>query len=746
MKRKEATQTETTWTGEDTSAFERAMDEVRAGADPTTQAKILYDRLTEEERLWLLDGDQEFWKGMRSFVEEGYNVSPYVMGAVDRLGIPGIRFIDGPRGCVVGRSTAFPVSMARGATWDTELEEQIGRAIGEELREQGGNFFGGVCINLPRHPAWGRSQETYSDQPVILGEMGAALSRGIQHNAMACMKHYALNSMENARFTVDVSVDEATLHEVYLAHFKHVADSGVAAVMSCYNSLNGEWGGQNPYTLTQVLRDDWAFQGAVVTDFIWGMRDGAQALSAGLDVEAPFRQQRGAWLPSALDSGRASWDDVERSGVRILATQLRYLAGRDEAEPQGTVASSEHVALAREAARRAVVLLKNECPTGSQTPVLPLDAHSLTSLAVVGRLADVANTGDHGSSDVRTPYVVTALEGLRAALPNIHMITSPADRGPAAAAEAARDTDAAVVIVGYTAEDEGEFVDGSVATREDLLRLYPEPVDDAQRADRDAVMSAMNRGLSVVGSGTSGGDRRDLHLNPTDVETIRAVAAANPRTIVVVVSAGAVLMEEWIDRVPGALLGWYAGMEGGNALADILLGTHNPSGRLPYPIPASAEDLPPLDIDATAITYDRWYGQRRLQRDEVEALFPLGHGLSYTTYELSIDELGPFSRSTSNGQVRVTVRNTGKRDGRHVVQVYGTRTNGDRTGERELLGFAVVDVAAGNSTDVDVALDLAPLGRWDAQSRRIVVAEGPIRLEASSHWGDAHAAHAEVTL
>ncbi|MBN0040757.1 glycoside hydrolase family 3 C-terminal domain-containing protein [Cellulosimicrobium cellulans] len=734
----------TTTVPTDTEAFGLATDEVRAGADPVAQAQGLYDRLTEEERLWLLDGDLEFWKGMRSFVEDGYNVFPYVMGAVDRLGIPGLRFVDGPRGCVVGRSTAFPVSMARGATWDVELEERVGHAIGAEIREQGGNFFGGVCINLPRHPAWGRSQETYSDQPVLLGALGAALTRGVQHHAMACMKHYALNSMENARFTVDVTVDEATLHEVYLPHFKQVSDAGVAAVMSSYNSVNGEWGGQNPYTLTTVLREDWGFEGTVVTDFIWGMRDGAKALAAGLDVEAPFHQQRGAWLRDALDDGRATWADVERAGVRILATQLRHHAGRDADEPQGTVASAEHVDLAREAARRAVVLLKNDEASGA--PALPLDAAALRRLAVVGRLADVANTGDHGSSDVRAPYVVTAVEGLRAALPEAEIVTADPQQGAPAAADAARGADAAVVVVGYTAADEGEFVDGSVATREDLLRLYPDPVDDAQRADRDAVMAAMGQGLSVVGSGTAGGDRRDLHLRPEDVETVRAVAAANPRTVVVVVSAGAVLMEEWVDDVPAVLLGWYAGMEGGHALADVLLGAHNPSGRLPYPIPASADHLPPLDIDATAITYDRWYGQRLLQRDGVEALFPLGHGLAYTTYEVTGMEVGVLDRAAGRGEVRVAVRNTGGRDGRHVVQVYGSRADGDRAGERELLGFAVADVPAGSSVTVPVALDLTPVGRWDERARAVTVAAGPVVLEASSHWGDTGAARAEADL
>ena len=239
---------------------------------------------------------------------------PIVHGEIERLGLPGTRFVDGPRGCVAGHGTAFPVSMARGATWDVGLEEEVGDVIGREIRALGGNFFGGVCINLPRHPAWGRAQETYGDDPHHLGEFGAALTRGTQRWVMACAKHYALNSMENARFVVDVTADEATLHDVYLPHFKRVVDEGVAAIMGAYNSVNGEWCGQNTYLLTTVLRDLWGWDGITVTDFIYGVRDAAGSLNAGMDLEEPFRQQRAERLAGQLDAGETSWDMVERAG------------------------------------------------------------------------------------------------------------------------------------------------------------------------------------------------------------------------------------------------------------------------------------------------------------------------------------------------------------------------------------------------------------------------------------------------
>ena len=188
-------------------SFGEAVRAVRCGADPDAAAGALLARMTEAERLGILDGDEPFWPGMAEMMGKGYNLEPIVAGAVPRLGVPGIRFSDGPRGAVIGRSTAFPVPMARGATWDPALEERVGAAIGAEIRAQGGNLFGGVCVNLLRHPAWGRAQETYGEEPVLLGALGSALARGAQRHVMACVKHFACNSMENARFTVDVRID-----------------------------------------------------------------------------------------------------------------------------------------------------------------------------------------------------------------------------------------------------------------------------------------------------------------------------------------------------------------------------------------------------------------------------------------------------------------------------------------------------------------------------------------------------------
>ena len=716
------------------AAFEEAVARVRGGADAVEEALALYAALDDDERLGLLDGDMPFWHGMAAMMSEGYNVRPYPMGAVPRLGVPGLQFVDGPRGCVAGHGTAFPVSMARGATWDVGLEERVGAAIGAEIHALGGNFFGGVCINLPRHPAWGRAQETYGEEPTLLGEMGAALVRGTAPHAMPCIKHYALNSMENARFSVDVRIDEATLHELFLPHFRRAVEEGAAAVMSAYNSVNGEWAGQNPYLLTQVLREDWGFEGTVVTDFMWGMRDGTAALRAGLDVEAPFAQQRVAHLADDLAAGRASWSDVERAALHTLSTQLRHHAARADDPGLGVVAGPAHRALAREAAGQAMVLLRNEPVGGS--PVLPLDAAALHRVAVVGRLADLPNTGDHGSSDVRAPEVVTALAGLRAALPQAD-VEHVTDADPDEAARRAAGADVAVVVVGYTAEDEGEFVGGDVFTRPELLALYPEPADDAERAIRDELVGATATGSTMAGGQTAGGDRADLRLRAQDVALVRAVAAAQPRTVVAVVTAGTVLMEEWRQDVPGLVVMWYAGMEGGHALADVLLGRVDPGGRLPFVVPTSADHLPPFDRDATSVEYDRWFGQRRLTHLGVEPAYPFGFGLSYTTVGMALVDA---RRDGEAGTITARATNTGERDGRHVAQVYGLAPSG----ERHLLGFSAFAVPAGDTVEVTVPVTFRPLGTWDPASRRIVVPDAPVTVELAAHCADPAAASTVV--
>jgi beta-glucosidase len=367
------------------------------------------------------------------------------------------------------------------------------------------------------------------------------------------------------------------------------------------------------------------------------------------------------------------------------------------------------------------------------SPVLPLDPAATRRIAVIGRLATAENMGDRGSSRVQPPGHVTPLEGIRAAFPDSE-ISLVDDDDPALAAEAAGRADVAVVVVGYDGHDEGEYVDPAGMARPELLALFPPlPAGAALPAPEDSAMTA------------GGGDRASLTLHAGDEQIIRAVAQAAPRTVVCVVAGGAVLMEAWRHDVPAILMMWYAGMEGGHALADVLTGAHNPSGRLPFSVPAAAEHLPPFDPGATSVTYDRFHGQRLLDKLGVAAAYPHGFGLSYTTFAVEDAAAAPLA----DGRVPVTarVRNTGARDGWHVVQVYGRRTEGERAGESALVGFAAVAVPAGDCAEVGVSCSLDPLAIWNPATARLdPPAATTIALEVGAHAHDPAALSLNVAV
>lgn len=514
----------------DELCFRNSVNSVLDGEDPLQVARQLLAQLSPAERLHLLDGDVPFYIGLRSILCDRYNRKPFVHGAIPRLGVPGIRFTDDPRGVVMGASTAFPISMARGATWDTSLERRVGKAIGLEGRAQGANYFAGVCINLPRHPAWGRIQETYGEDPILLGAFGSALTCGVQRHMMACVKHFALNSMENARFRVDVKVEEDVLHEVYLPHFRQVVEAGVASVMSSYNSVNGEWAGQSEHLLTKVLRHQWGFSGFTLSDFIFGLRDPVMSVKMGLDIEAPFSQQRATHLKKALSDGSLLLSDIDEAALRILRTQLEF-ASRTSLEPPDTsvVFCNEHRRLAREVASRSVVLLKNE--SLDDEPLLPLDASTTSKLALIGRLSNTPNTGDKGSSQVFPPMVSTPFQGLRAALPNAQVLLEDSDTVEGSS-KAAQEADIAVCIVGYDFHDEGEYVVPSLQHDPCLAELFPSATTPEEVETRHIVegRKSGNKGSSALEVG-AGGDRTSLRLRGKDVEILKAAVEANPKLL-----------------------------------------------------------------------------------------------------------------------------------------------------------------------------------------------------------------------
>ncbi|MEZ4405280.1 MAG: glycoside hydrolase family 3 N-terminal domain-containing protein [Polyangiales bacterium] len=335
----------------------------------------------------------------------------------ERLGLPGLRMLDGPRG-VSGQvgvaMTAFPVAMMRGATWDPSLERRVGEAIADELRSVGGDVILAPTMNLLRHPRWGRAQETYSEDTHHLGAMALAFIEGAQsRGVLASAKHFAANSIEDTRHSVDVRLDERALREVYLPHFRRaVVEGRVASVMSAYNRVNGDWCDQSAHLLTDILRGEWGFAGFVESDWVLGTHGDVTSLRAGLDIEMPtglhFRR-----LTAAVEGGDLDERALDRALRRVLRAQLCFgLDARDRGDDPSARLTAEHLSLAREVARRGVVLLQNRVVNGA--PALPLVAATVRRVVVLGRVADVENIGDRGSSSVRPGEVVTALEGIRA--------------------------------------------------------------------------------------------------------------------------------------------------------------------------------------------------------------------------------------------------------------------------------------------------------------------------------------------
>jgi len=614
----------------------------RAGGDPEAAAEALFAELSPEERLRMLSGQLSALDNIRDAVTGRYNAAPYPAASVPRLGFPGVRFADGPRGVVVGRSTAFPVPMARGATFDPELERRVGDAIGREVTAQGANLFAGICVNLLRHPAWGRAQETYGEDSHLLGEMGAALTGSVGRHAATCVKHFACNSMENSRFFVDVGIDERDLRDLYLPHFRRCVEAGADAVMSAYNKVNGTWCGQHRRLLTGILKEEWGFAGFVMTDFVFGVRDMVDGVQAGQDLEMPVHW-RARKLPRAVAAGRVPADRVRDAALRIarsLFAACRRAGGA--ASPASAVLAPEHRALAQEVARRSFVLLRNEAADG----------------VLIGRLADLPSTGDRGSSHVRSPHVATAAEGLRALAPEhgLELLGSTTDDAARAEGVAAQ-ADAAVVVVGNTWRDEGEFV---VA---------------------------------------HGGDRSRLGLAPRHVRLIERVAARCPRTAVVLVGGSAFVCEGWREQVPALLMAWYAGAEGGHALAEVLLGAAAPGGRLPCTWPRSDADLPSFRRWTQRIAYGPLHGYRLFHASGRRPAFWFGHGLGYAPVAWSAPRL-------EGDAVQVSLRNEGDGQASEVVQVYLDLALGSSSQALPTLaGFARLDLAAGEARTARVDLD-----------------------------------------
>ncbi len=626
----------------------------------TIQAFVeeLLPQLSLEEKIGIMSGQVTEKKLLDDlFVIEHYNVKPYPTMEVERLGVPNIRFVDGPRGVVSGSSTCFPVSMARGATFDRELEEQIGRVIGAEVRAQGGNYYGGVCINLPRNPRWGRAQECYGEDPYLLGEMGAALTRGVQsQNVMACVKHFAMNSIENARFKADVHTAKRTLHEVYLPHFKRCIEEGAASVMGAYNKVYGEQASESKYLLKDILRDQWDFEGFTLSDFLWAVKDAVKAVKSGMDVEMPCFCHYKDELPKAVADGKIDMQSIDESVGYILRTVFFFETRKDPQEySDRIVACPEHIAVAKKAAEESMVLLKNK------NNVLPFNKEKTEKILVLGVLGNTENIGDHGSSKVHPYYTVTPLRGLMKKMPAAQVLYDDgSDLNKAR--NLAADADAVVIVAGYIHSDEGEFL----ADRSDIADM--------------------------------GGDRASMRLHQRDIDLIKGLKGVNKNTVVSLIGSSAILIDEWVDDVPAIIFSFYSGMEGGNVLADILFGDVCPSGKLPYTVALSEDSYPAFDPDCTYVEYEYYHGYCKMEKESLPVLYPFGFGLSYTDFLIGKPEVQVFD---GIAKIKVLVKNTGNVKGAEVVQLYiGCENSAVDRPIKILKDFARVELKPGEEKDV----------------------------------------------
>lgn len=662
--------------------------------------------LTLEEKASLLSG-LDFWTTQPLARDGG-------------VAVPGVMVTDGPHGLRkqadspdhigLGNSvpaTCFPTAATLGSTWDPALVRRVGEALGRETRANDVAVLLGPGINIKRSPLNGRNFEYLSEDPVIAGELGAALVTGIQSQGVGTsLKHFAANNQEADRMRVSADVDERTLREIYLAGFERVVTQAQPwTVMCSYNRINDVYASQNHWLLTEVLRDEWGFTGLVMSD--WGaVRDRVAAVAAGLDLEMPASGGRtDAEVVTAVRAGRLDEAVVDVAARRVLHLVARSLPALDA---PGTYDAEAHHALAREAAAAGTVLLKN-APTGG-APLLPLASGD--GVAVVGELARTPRYQGAGSSQVNPTRLDDALTALR---------TATGADVPFAA--------------GYTVDG----ADLGSGTDDDALRA--EAVDLARTAETLLVFLGLPASYE-----SEGFDRTHLDLPAQQVALLEAVAAVNPRVVVVLANGSAVSVAPWQDLAPAVVEGWLGGQAGGSGVVDVLLGTVNPAGRLAETLPLRLVDNPsygnfPGELghvrygEGVLVGY-RWYDAR-----ELDVAYPFGHGLSYTTFAydgVSAEVLGSAALTADGDpvvRVRTTVTNTGERAGAEVVQVYvGDPEAQVQRPERELKAFAKVYLAPGESREVTFDLTARDLSYWHPVLRRWVVEGGEfvVALGASS--------------
>lgn len=718
-------------------------------ADPAVLQTVstLMSQMTIEDKAWQMRGMPYGAAGKLNFTD--------TQRSKDRptVGIRGYRYRDASRGmnlgedmagaqpsatsvggANVGYSTTFPVSMARGAAFDLDLEYAIGEAIGDEMMAAKETLLLAPCMNLLRNPLWGRAQETYGEDSFQIGRLASAMTVGVQQHIVANAKHYMGYDIENGRDFNDVSMDEQTMREVYGRHFRMVVqDGGVGSVMASYNKVNGTKSTDNRPTLTDVLRTDFGFKGFVLSDW-WAMRpqatvDGVDTgtlktyaldgMHAGLDVELPWALNYGQLENLVASGGGITVDDINVAVKRILEQKVRFNSYDLSkgtwglGSPKSTYKKSRiggcgyelHKDLAKKAALESMVLLKND------NNALPIKS-SVTKIAVLGAtvpyltrnygkdttatldFATDMNTGDMGSSRVfsEPKDSVSPFQGMHDV--GVARGLKDTDIWSGSTAADVKDADFVVVVVGLTPGDEGEE--------------YTKAGDRTKGFGLDA-------------------KRTDLNLQNNLVTSV----AATGKPMVVIVEAGSIVDMPWLDQVPAVVMAWYAGMRGGEALAQLLWGDVNFSGKLPFTWGHQVSDFELLKADNGATSFDYYVGYSRFDHYNISPLFPFGYGLSYTTFKYDDLELGCTDMSEGGIlPVYVTVENTGNVAGDEIAMVWVSfpDSKAKRRPPKELKGFARVSLAAGETKKVLIPVRLKDLDYYDQDSNQWVVEDGTLNI------------------
>jgi beta-glucosidase len=632
-------------------------------------------------------------------------INGFYIRAIDRLGIPAIKMSDGPMGSRNdGPTTCYPAGIGLAATWDRDMARKIGVGLGRDCRARGVHILLAPAVNIYRSPFCGRNFEYMGEDPYLAGQMVAPVIQGIQsQEVLATVKHFACNNQEWDRHRISSEVDERTLHEIYLPAFKAaVQDGQVGCVMTSYNLLNGVHCSQDGLLINQILKNDWGFKGFVMSDWT-STYDGVACANGGLDLEMPSAKLMNATnLLPAVQDGRVKQEVIDDKVRRILRTIISAgFFDRPQQRKDIALDDPENDRVALAGAREAIVLLKNE------KAILPLNCKKLKSVAVLGPNADPAVYCGGGSAFTRTFHNVSILQGVtQLAGDSVKVLHSAGTQDEAVAL--AKQADVAVVCVGFNQRPRG------------------------MERDRNAHL------------GEGEGHDRTFDLPTGQVDLIRAVAAANKHTVVVINSGGGVAWAGWLDQVPGVLQAWYSGQEGGRAVAEILFGEVNPSGKLPATFEKRAEDNPTApyyhlkEDNKTPYTEGIFVGYRGYDQKNIEPQFCFGHGLSYTTFHYGKVSVEPKAIPVK-GQtlVSVEVKNTGKVAGDEVVQLYIHPVKSSVPWPpKELRGFARVSLKPGEKTVVSLPLTGSQLAFYDTKTHSFVTEAGTHELSVGSSSRD----------